>query len=66
MLQLARSLELPSQNSSNVYSCEIADRMIYVSNLPQSFSDLSTEPMLHVYKAGTPIDAQATQEQIQA
>ena len=52
MLQLARSLELPSQNSSNVYSCELADKKIYVSNLPQSFSDLSAEPMMHIYNAG--------------
>ena len=40
--------------------------MIYVSNLPQSFADLSAEPMIHIYNANARTDAQATQEQIQA
>lgn len=54
-LQLTRTIDLPMENPSNVYSCEIADKVIFVSNLPQSFADISVDPKFHIYDANVKI-----------
>lgn len=57
-----RMIPLPSQSLSHVYSCELTHKLIYVSNLPQSFDDFSQDSRIHVYNADKEITESDTQE----
>lgn len=50
-LRPTRMVPIPSQNLSNVYSCELKHKMIYISNLPHNYADFSQDPRIHVYNA---------------
>ena len=57
-------VELPSENPQNVYCCEVADKVLYVSNLPQSYEDFIADPKIYIYDANVRVDANDTAEQI--
>lgn len=63
-LQLTRTIDLPTENPSNVYSCEIADKVIFISNLPQSYADISVDRKFHIYDANVKISQSDNAEQI--
>mmetsp|Transcript_39112 Transcript_39112/g.51151 ORF Transcript_39112/g.51151 Transcript_39112/m.51151 type:complete len:173 (+) Transcript_39112:320-838(+) len=53
-LRPLRMIPLPSQTLSNVYSCELAPKVIFASNLPQSYDDFSLDSNIYVYHADKP------------
>ena len=63
-LHPTRMIPLPSQNLSNVYSCLLHDKLIYISNLPNCHDDFSKDSRIFVYNAGVEIKEADTQEEI--
>ena len=57
-------VELPTQDPQNVYCCELADKVLYVSNLPQCYADFIADPKIYIYDANVKIEANDTAEQI--
>ena len=50
-LRPVRMIQIPSENLSNVYSCELAPKTIFVSNLPQCYDDFARDRKIYVYNA---------------
>ena len=40
-----------------MYTCELHDKVIFISNLPQSHADFSLDPKVHIYDANVKVDA---------
>ena len=57
-------VELPAEDPQNVYSCEVADKVLYVSNLPQCYEDIIADPKIYIYDANVKVEANDTAEQI--
>ena len=57
-------IELPTEVPQNVYSCELVDKVLYVSNLPQCYEDIMADPKIYIYDANVKVDANDTPEQI--
>lgn len=49
VLRPMRMIPLPAENLSNVYSCEISPKVIFVSSLPGSLHDIGQNKVVFIY-----------------